>query len=288
MLLPSLNLIGPGRLGRSLARLWHDAGLLRIAGVVARQAGSAQDAIAFIGAGQAMTLAELPPADFTLIATPDDKLAEIVTALSRHSLIGGGDVVFHASGALSSELLAPLRTRSQLLASIHPLKSFAQPAHAITDFAGTYCGCEGNAEAVSKLVALFEGIAGQCFSLKAENKTLYHAGAVLACNDLVALMETALRCMSMAGLTREQAWRALRPLVDGSLANLDRLPTDAALTGPIARGDTGTVARQLAAVRQFDPAVADTYLALGRVALQLAALDETQRSRLAALLETSP
>ncbi|MEH6459044.1 Rossmann-like and DUF2520 domain-containing protein [Chitinimonas sp. JJ19] len=284
----TLNLIGPGRLGRSLTRLWHDAGILTLQGVAGRRPAMVDEAIAFIGAGQAMTLANLPAADFTLLATPDDALPDIVAQLLQVGVLAADSVVLHASGALGSEVLAPLRSAGVWVASVHPLKSFAQPAQAIQDFAGTWCGCEGDAIALARLAPLFDGLGAHRFGIAAQHKTLYHAGAVLACNDLVALMEAALRCMAAAGVPREQAWPALRPLVQGTLANLDRLGTQAALTGPIARGDNQTVARQLAATQALDPAVAQAYRSLGQLALQLAQLDASQHQALAALLEAQP
>lgn len=282
MALPTLNLIGPGRLGQSLAHLWHAQGLVTMGGVAGRDAARTAAALAFIGAGRAYALADLPPADLTLFAVPDDHLAE---AVGRLPASAAGRVAFHCSGALSSAVLAPLRAQGCHVASVHPLKSFAQPALAVAGFEGTRCACEGDAAALDMLGPLFDGIGARRFALDASRKTLYHAGAVLACNDLVALMEAALRCMAAAGVPSETAWPALRPLIDGTLANLDRLPPSAALTGPIARGDAGTVARQQAATAALDPAVADVYRTLGRLALQLAKLDDTQRHAIAQSLE---
>ncbi|QNM95855.1 Rossmann-like and DUF2520 domain-containing protein [Chitinimonas koreensis] len=290
MPLPTFNLIGPGRLGRTLARLWHDAGLLAVARLVGRDAHGIAAARDFIGAGSPATLDALEPADFTLIATPDDALAATAAALAAGGAVRPGDVVFHCSGALPSEALAPVRAAGGLVASVHPLKSFADPARAIADFAGTRCGCEGDAAALARLAPLFDAIGAQRFALDPAGKTLYHAAAVLACNDLVALMDAALRCMAAAGVPRETAWPALRPLIDGTLANLDRLAPAEALTGPVARGDAATVARQLAATTVLDPAVGEAYRALGALALRLAAptLPEGRADAVAQALGAAP
>lgn len=271
MSLPTLNLIGPGRLGRSLARLWHDAGVLTVGGIVGRSLPGAAAACDFIGAGQPTTLAGLPPAELTLIATPDAELATSAAALAALAIARPGDIVFHCSGALPSSVLDALRVQGAELASVHPLCSFADPALALGQFGGSYCGCEGDAPALARLAPLFDAIGARRFAIEASGKTLYHAAAVLACNDLVALMEAALRCMAAAGVPAATAWPALRPLIDGTLANLDCLPPAEALTGPVARGDADTVARQLAATAALDPAVADSYRSLAVLALQLAA-----------------
>lgn len=287
MPLPTLNLIGPGRLGLTLASLWQQQGLLQLAGLRARQVSTVTAAIKAIGAGQDCSNAPLPHSDYTLIAAPDDAIPAVVQTLLAEPQLAPGSVVFHASGALPSEILAPLRSRGVHVASIHPLRSFATGTP-LTSLAGTWCGCEGDTEALARLAPLFDGLGARRFMLDPAHKTLYHAGAVLACNDLVALMESALRCMAAAGVPREQAWPALRPLIDGTLANLDRLPPSAALTGPIARGDAHTVARQLAATEQLDPAVMSVYRSLGQVALQLTSLSVEQQRALATLLETQP
>jgi predicted short-subunit dehydrogenase-like oxidoreductase (DUF2520 family) len=278
MTLPTLNLIGPGRLGQTLAHCWQRQGLLQIAGLAGRDPVHTEAARAFIGGGEPATLHSLPMADFTLIATPDAAIADTALQLRRQGRDWRGAVVFHCSGALSSDALTPLRAAGAAVASIHPLKSFADPFLAAQTFAGTWCGCEGDADALDRLAPLFDKLGGHRFSIDAAQKTLYHAAAVLACNNLVSLMDAALRSMAAAGVPHDIAWPALRPLIDGTLRNLDQLSTAAALTGPIARGDAATVARQQAATTVLDPTIGDTYRALGTIALQLATLDEAQRN----------
>ncbi|GGP23367.1 Rossmann-like and DUF2520 domain-containing protein [Silvimonas iriomotensis] len=269
MLLPQLNVIGPGRLGQTLARLWHERASVRVADLLARDTAHAGAAAGFIGAGRVATWGDLTPAAITLIATPDDAIASAAGRLLPH--IRPGAVVFHCSGALSSDVLAPLHAAGATVASVHPLFSFADPASAIQRFAGTWCAAEGDAAALDILLPLFDAIGAQRFTIPAEGKLLYHAGAVLACNHLVALMETALRSMAGAGVPRDTAWSALKPLIDGTLANLDRVGPVQALTGPAARNDLGIIAQEIAATAALDPATGETYKVLTDVALQLAA-----------------
>lgn len=284
MSISTLNLIGPGRLGQTLARLWQQAGLVEIAGILGRNSQKTALARDFIGAGTVVDWSDLRPADLILLATPDDALAHTVDQLAASQALRSGDIVFHCSGALSSECLAPLRQQGVHIASIHPLKSFARPELAVTDFSRTYCAYEGDACALAKLLPLFTGIGGHCFPVDAANKTLYHAGAVLGCNALVALMHAALQSMAAAGVPQDIAWPALRPLIDGTLANLDRLGPAGALTGPVMRGDAQTVARQHAALNALDPQLAEVYAVLGKLTLRLANLPGAQqKSMLSAL-----
>lgn len=266
---PTLNLIGPGRLGRTLARLWHDAGLVRMGAVAGRNAERSINAREFIGAGSPVTEGPPPPADLWLIATPDDAIAGIAAQLAGQRALRPGDIVFHCSGALRSDVLAPLHAIGARTASVHPLKSFAAPATAITSFDGTFCACEGEPEALQRIAPLFDAIGARRFSIDAEHKLRYHAAAVLACNHLVALMEAALRCMEGAGVDRDTAWSALQPLVAGTLANIDRNGTRAALTGPVARGDKQTIRDEIDAATDLDPDLGEAYRALSLVALNL-------------------
>lgn len=270
MSIPALNLVGPGRVGRSLARLWHDAGCVRIGAISGRDCARTQAARDFIGAGTPCPAGALPPAELWLIATPDDIIADVATTLAAARVVRPGDGVFHCSGALGSAVLAPLRAVGAVIASVHPLKSFADPGVAIGDFAGTFCACEGDAEALQRLAPLFDAIGAHRFTVSAQHKLLYHAAAVLACNHLVGLMEAALQCMEGAGVERTTAWAALQPLVAGTLANIDRVGTRAALTGPVARGDRHTIRSEIAATAALDPDLGEAYRVLSRVALGLA------------------
>lgn len=270
MTAPRLNLIGPGRLGRTLARLWQQNDIVEVQAVCGNTFARTQEALAFIGAGHAANLANLPESELLLLATPDDALPTVVNALAALNRLNPGTIVFHCSGALTCDVLAPLAVQGAVTASIHPLKSFADPKQAITDFAGTRCAYEGNPAALALLLPLFTTLGAHCFPIQAEHKTLYHAGAVLACNSLVALMEAALSCMAAAGVPRHEAWPALCPLVEGTLNNIDKLGTTTALTGPIARGDVGTASRQLAATTALHPDIGVTYRSLSQIALELA------------------
>ena len=269
--LPTLNLVGPGRLGRSLARLWSDAGLVRIGAVLGRDPANTRTARAFIGAGTPYAPGEtLPPAGLWLIATPDDVLADTARSLAAAGVLRPADIAFHCSGALASEVLAPLRAHGALLAGAHPLKSFADPASAITGFAGTFCGCEGDPAALAALGPLFDAIGARRFRVDPAHKILYHSAAVLACNHLVALMDAALRCMEGAGVERDTAWAALLPLVEGTVANIGRSGTAGALTGPVARGDRATVCAEINATGALDADIGAAYRVLSLLALRLA------------------
>jgi predicted short-subunit dehydrogenase-like oxidoreductase (DUF2520 family) len=260
---PRLTVIGAGHLGRSLARLWQQAGVFTLLDVVTTHAASAQDAVRFIGGGQPQVSgAPLAAADVYLIATPDNQISAAAKALAAHGKLNSAQTVFHCSGALTAAALgaaAPAR-----LASIHPILSFAQPEQAISNFAGTWCGAEGEAEALARLIPAFEALGARVVPVESNKKILYHAAAVIGSNYLVTLMEAALQAYEAAGIARADAMQMLKPLAGGALDNALRVGPAQALSGPIARGDWETVRRQEQALRTTQASLADFYSELAR------------------------
>lgn len=266
-----LNIIGPGRVGRTLGALFARSGSCAVQDVLSAELATAEQAIAFIGAGCAVrTMHEMRSSELWLLTPPDAAIAPVAAALAAAGGVRAGDIVFHCSGALPSAVLAPLSAIGAHVASVHPLKSFADPAIAVNSFAGTYCTAEGDAAALAVLRPLFETIGAQVSVIDAAGKTLYHAASVLVCNDLTALMEAGLRTYEQAGLDRATAQRMMEPLVRETVDNVFALGTVRALTGPVARGDAAVVARQLAALEALDPRIAQAYRALNALAVDLA------------------
>lgn len=267
----TLSIIGAGKLGRTLGRLWHDNAVFDIADVVTRTAVSAQQATEFIGAGRAVAgLQNLVRADICLLAVGDNELPLVCAELEATGYYYPGQLVFHCSGALSSTALEPAADAGASIASIHPIRSFAQPPQVLGSFAGTWCGVEGEASALAVLNPAFEAIGGRMVSILAEHKTLYHAAAVIASNYLVTLMDASLQAYEGAGVPREQALQMIQPLVSNTMDNIFRAGPEEALSGPIARGDLDTVERQWKALVAYRPGLGDLYSQLARHTMALA------------------
>ena len=280
----TLNIIGPGRVGPTLGALLARKGLCAVQDVLSAEFATAESAVAFIGAGRAVRkLADMRPAALWLLTPPDGAIASMASALAAAGTVRAGDVVFHCSGAQAASILSPLAACGAQLASVHPLKSFAEPALALESFAGTWCTVEGDAAALALLRPLFEQLGARVAQIDPAGKTLYHAASVLVCNDLTALMEAGLRAYESAGLDRATAQLMMEPLVRETLDNVFALGTVRALTGPVARGDAAVVARQIEELQRRDPQVADVYRALNRIALELA---RTQGTATPELLNT--
>jgi predicted short-subunit dehydrogenase-like oxidoreductase (DUF2520 family) len=267
----TLNIIGSGRVGRACARLWAQAGIFEIGDVLTRSRRSAAEAVEFIGAGHAVgDLEEMRGADVWMIATRDDAIAASSATLAAAGKIAADAIVFHVSGATPSSALKAVAEQGARIASVHPIKTFSDAERAVQSFARTYCGAEGDPEALQVLKPAFERIGARLFDIVPELKPIYHAAGVFSCNYLAALIEAALRAHEKAGIPRAASLQALEPIVRETVDAIFEKGPARALTGPIARGDVATVARQLAAVRAWDASMAVLYRELGLIAVSLA------------------
>lgn len=267
----TLNIIGGGKVGMTLGRLWAGHLSLIPSMVLSRSPESARKAAAFIGSATPVdSLEQLAHADVWLLSVPDDKLGDVAAELASAGLVKAGQTVFHCSGALSSEVLAPLARSGAACASVHPIRSFADPALAIQAFRGTYCGVEGDERALSVLKAAFAEIGGLCVNIDPAYKTVYHAAAVFASNYLVTLLDVAQQAYIRAGIDGDVALQMLEPLVRGTVDNVFRTGPTRALTGPIARGDIGTAVRQYQAVKEWDEDFGKVYKQLAKLTADIA------------------
>jgi predicted short-subunit dehydrogenase-like oxidoreductase (DUF2520 family) len=269
-MIPTLNIVGAGHVGRTLGRLFHAHGVFAVQDVLTRSAESAQGAVAFIGAGRALAqAAQLRPAQVWMLAVGDDQIAPTCAALAANGLLNEA-TVFHCSGARASGELGAASQAGAQVASIHPVRSFADPAAVAAAFAGTWCGVEGDPGALALLAPAFEAIGARLVGIDAAAKTVYHAASVFASNYLVTVLDAALRAYAAAGVPPEVARELARPLASETLANVFRLGAPAALSGPVARGDMATVARQHAALQEWDAPTASLYDALVEATTRLA------------------
>lgn len=270
-MMKSANIIGAGKLGKVFAKLCHQQDILCIQGVVNQHPDSAQRAVEFIGAGQACaTLSELQHADITLITVPDDYIAPVASELALLSTFQTGDIIVHCSGALSSDSLQALSIHPVRLVSMHPPFSFADPVYALQHFPGTSCVLEGDDSACRELEALLKPLALQCSIVSAENKILYHAALVFVNNYIVTLMDMGIRLLTQMNMTEDAAKQLIQPLIRGAIDQAFALSPAQALTGPIERGETQLLAKQLQALLSHDTDIAELYRLLGEQTIALA------------------
>ncbi|OGO93865.1 MAG: hypothetical protein A3F10_04895 [Coxiella sp. RIFCSPHIGHO2_12_FULL_42_15] len=265
----SINFIGCGRLGKTIASLFKRSGIAEVATVCNSSFESSCRAVHFIGQGSAVKcFKELSPAHIFFITSRDDQLSEICNQLVDEQALKPGMIVVHCSGSLSSDILAKAQTIGCYTASIHPIKSFADPATSINNFSGTYCAIEGDEQAKSIIRELFRQIGGIPFDINKENKHLYHAAGAMANNYLVTLHYHAVQCYKSAGVDENVANEVVSMLMNDALLNINKYSHAGALTGPIQRGDINTVKTHINALEN-NPAIKALYLRLGLSTLPL-------------------
>lgn len=271
-----VNVIGAGKVGRTIMALTRAAAGYSLGDVASRNGRSARAAVAAMSTGRAVAgLSDLHPAELWFLTVPDDAIADVAQALTNGPGLAFGDakgprpVAVHCSGFLSSQALAPLQDLGWLTASCHPVSSFADPELAARQFPGTLCGIEGEADAVDRVEAFVTTLGGRPFAVNADRKALYHAGAVFSNNFAVVLQAIAMETWAAAGVSEEIAGELCASLLGGTAANVAQLGPAAALTGPAARGDRNVLETEEKLLAGWHPEAAVLYRDLSRLARAL-------------------
>jgi predicted short-subunit dehydrogenase-like oxidoreductase (DUF2520 family) len=272
----------------------------RIGPVVTKQSKNARRAVKLIGAGTPYSWKQFVAATpalietgIVIIATPDDVTKDTAQELAAHlpspsSARRHLRPAFHTSGALSSEVLNPLRRRGLTVASLHPLLSISASRAGADKLHEAFFSLEGDASARRVGQRLVRDLGGRSFTIRAADKALYHAAALMASPNMTALFDIALEMMVRCGLSPGRAREVLLPLVQSTLDNLARQDPARALTGTFKRGDVATVKTHLAAIKsgKLSDALA-AYVLLGNRSLKLAKLAPAEQRLLKSLLSSN-
>jgi len=205
-------------------------------------------------------------AEMVFITTPDDVIAQVCSEVRWHK----GQSIVHCSGAHSVDILEPAKKLGAAVGSFHPLQTFADVDQAIANLPGSTFALEAEEPLLSTLKELTQLLNGNWVKLKPGDKVLYHAAAVFACNYLVTLVKLALDLWQDFGVSSKEATKALLPLLSGTLNNIDNIGLPNCLTGPVARGDLGTIERHLSALEARSPSLLTTYKELGLQTIPIA------------------
>lgn len=264
--------IGCGRAGRAFACRLAASGYTPV-GFASRSVESARRAAEISGfSGEITNRPEnaAAEADIVLITTPDAAIRQTAQALARTGRFRRGCAVFHASGALSSSELSALGEKGVSTGSIHPLQSFSAGIPGKNPFEGIMIGIEGDRDAAETGRQMAIDLGGTPFSIETEGKMRYHAAAVVASNYLVTLMKTALDLLQASGVPSGSRFAVLKPLIMGTLSNIENAGPVEALTGPIARGDAAIVRAHVAALEAHNPEMVSLYKVMGRHTVDIA------------------
>jgi predicted short-subunit dehydrogenase-like oxidoreductase (DUF2520 family) len=209
-------------------------------------------------------------AHVAFLTTQDDRIAAADEEVANSGALRPGMVVAHCSGAHPSSLLRACSQKGCHAGSMHPLQTVADTASGLKNLPGSYFCLEGDRVAVELLSGLVADLEGRVLTIPTASKPLYHAVAVLACNYLVGLVGAALEAAQGIPVERDEALRALMPLIQGTVANLKTQGIPHALTGPVARGDVHTVQQHLDILSRLCPEILELYKVMGRHTLKVA------------------
>ncbi|MFD5409375.1 Rossmann-like and DUF2520 domain-containing protein [Streptomyces nojiriensis] len=257
----AVGVVGAGRVGPALACALQQAGHrpVAVSGVSdasVRRAGRMLPDVPLVPPAQVLELADL-----VLLTVPDDALPSLVEGLAETGAVRPGQLLVHTSGRYGTSVLDPARRAGALPLALHPAMTFTGTEVDVQRLAGCSFGVTAPEELRLAAQALVIEMGGEPEWIAEENRPLYHAALALGANHLVTLVAQSMELLAKAGV--EHPDRMLGPLLGAALDNALR-SGDAALTGPVARGDAGTVAAHVSELRRHAPGTVAGYLAMAR------------------------
>ena len=290
---PIIGIVGAGAVGTALGVALTRAGW-PVHAVASRDPGRRERFRSLVDVSRVFADPEpiLDEVELIILAVPDDAIAPLAASLRMY----GGQAMIHTSGALGAEVLAPAMAAGTQIGAFHPLVAFADTERAVEALHGATVAIEGDDQLASMLAAMAEALGATPVRLAPGSKAAYHAAAVLAAGGFVALLDAIAELGRVAGLDEAGSLAIYGPLIEGTLGNARALGIRAALTGPMTRGDVGTLEAHLETLGLHAPNVIPLYVAaagreidLGEARGALAPQDATKmRAVLAAALQAQP
>src|SRR3954470_22951545 len=264
---PIIGIVGAGAVGTALGvALTRADG--RVHAVASRDPARRERFRSLVDVNRAFAEPEamLDEVELIILAVPDDAIARVAASLRMYS----GQAMIHTSGALGAEVLAPSMAAGTQIGAFHPLVAFADTERAVAALHGATVAVEGDDDLAALLASMAARIGAHAVRLAPGTKAAYHAAAVLAAGGFVALLDAIAELGAVAGLDEAGALAIYGPLIEGTLGNARALGIRAALTGPMTRGDVGTLTAHLAALRKHAPGVLPLYVAAAHREIELA------------------
>ena len=280
-----LGFIGAGTIGSTLALKLSRQGYPVVAASSRHHTSAKRLAQLITGCSAVTDNQEIANrAEFVFITTPDDVIASAASQIAWHH----GQMVVHCSGADSTDVLEPARKAGAYVGVFHPLQTFADAKAAAENMPGSTFTLEAEGALLETLKEMASALGGHWIKLAPGDKAIYHAAAVITSNYLVTLVKMATDLWQTFGVPREKATEALLPLIRGTVRNLATIGLPQCLTGPIARGDSGTIRKHLEALKEAAPDMLAVYRELGLktipIALAKGGISEPQTEELKTIL----
>lgn len=268
----NIGIVGAGKVGCALALGFKNEGL-NITGLYSRSESSYKHLSDMLGLDFSNNLADtVRKSNVIFLSVPDNNIEDAAESIIRSvdAKHIENKTFFHLSGALTSDSLKSLKDLGAHTASIHPVQSFADRVNGWRCLYSIYYGFEGEEAAYGVARMLFDRFNGTIVSIGKENKVLYHSAACFISNYTVALSYITGEILSRIGFDEEFANKAFLPLLRNTVDNLGSYGSVSALTGPISRGDLGTIGKHISKLADLDAGLCDVYRILGEKTVEIA------------------
>ena len=263
-----IGFIGAGKICRTLAPNLNSAGF-NIHGVYSSNKSSSQNICKLISneCKSYQTPQELVDnCDLIFITTPDDSIQTVTESIKWRGNMG----VVHCSGAGTSFWLDKAKSDGASIASYHPLQTFSNDNSNIT-LKNIYFAIEGDLSLIEYLKNVTDKLGAFPISIATEHKLLYHVSAFMACGLLATVIGKAVDIWKSIGYGEKQALDILTPLIEQTIHNVSQNGVLDSLTGPISRGDIGTIKGHIDSLKKHKPSLLSTYceLSLANISIEL-------------------
>ncbi len=281
-----VGILGAGAVGTALAIGLANVGY-NVTAIMSRDSERSKNLAARIGGAIHTRHAGLlvDVADTIFVTVPDDAIATVAKSVPWRAQTAA----VHCSGGTSLSALSAARELGVVIGGFHPLQTFPAGADEPPSLSGVTFAIESQDSTLhDQLHAMAAALGGQTIDIDGTARVLYHISGVFASNYLITIIAEATKIWAQFGYNQSQALQALLPLIRGTVSNVAREGTAGALTGPIVRGDLGTVEAHVEQVRSTLPDVVPLYAALAQSTVQLAVdaerLDEERGTEILALI----
>ncbi len=274
----AVGVVGAGRVGPALAAALQLAGHRPVAASGVSDASRRRAEALLPGVPLLEPAAVLARSDLVLLTVPDDALADLVRGLAETGAVRPGQLLVHTSGRYGAAVLDPATRAGALPMALHPAMTFTGTTVDVQRLAGCPFGVTAPEQLRTAAQALVVEMGGEPEWIDESARPLYHAALAIGSNHLVTLIAQAQELLARAGV--DNPGRMLGPLLGAALDNALR-SGDQALTGPVARGDAGTVAAHLAQLRVHAPQTVPSYLAMARATADRALANGMLKAELA-------
>ena len=272
MIVIKFGFIGAGKVGFSLGKYLRENNL-EISGYYSKSQHSSKEAAIFTNTRQYNNLEDLiNNSDAIFITTPDREISGVWNEVKKLPI--KEKLICHCSGSISSEVFSNINNHGAYGYSIHPMFAISDKYNSYKNLSQAFITIEGHEKHIEYLKVLFSKLGNDVAIINKDNKALYHAASVTVSNLVLGLINNGVNYLEECGFTKEMAIKALYPLIEFNLKNINERGTINSLTGPIERGDLNTVINHLSVLREDDK---ELYRLLSKNILKIAKVKNSDR-----------